>query len=86
MGAYLAAKSDEGTVVVKDGQEFMKGINNKAVGIWAAVVTAGTVAYAASTEKYPYATLTDGMRSIEVRVHKRDAGRFKEALAAFSGL
>ncbi len=80
LGAFLVAKQDEGEVVVRDGQASTKEISGKRVGIVAAVIVGITAAVGLTKAKEPYTEITDGARSVRLRVSKGDLARFESSL------
>lgn len=79
-GAYWAAKSKEGELVVNDGDVYQRTIDAKRVGIFAAAVTGITVAIALTKSNDPYVEVISETRSTQLRVDKKHRMRFEDVL------
>ena len=66
--------------MIKDDQVFTKQVSSKGVGILLGVAGGIAVAIALSKAKEPYTEITDGPRSIRLRVGKDDLVRFESSL------
>lgn len=83
-GLVIAAKLQQGDVISKDGGRYVVlGVDTKKALLATAAVTGIVVAAGMTKAKRPYAKVTNGVQSIELRVHKRNTSRFMSALETF---
>ena len=79
---YALAKQEEGDITIRDGRAYQKTVSGKATAGIAAGVLGVSAIVAMTKSQKPYAEITNGRRTIEMRVGKDDVLRFENTLDA----
>ena len=81
----LLVITQEGTIITgSDGtSRRVEGVSIKKAAIWYGAIGGLATTIGLTKSKRPYAQITDGMRNIELQVHKREGLRFEAALETF---
>lgn len=84
-GLMILATTQEGTIITgSDGvSRRVEGVSIKKALIWSGAIGGLATIIGLTKSKRPCAQITDGMRNIELQVHKREGLRFEAALETF---